>query len=215
MPLIPTLISFGPGNTIVSADVNSNLTAIRDVVNNNGVLTDVAKVITASHTFPPGTLVGAGAGTAILKPAGVVSVQTSSTGIGNVGAGEDVLMAYTLPANSLDSNGRAIRVRAFGNTAANANSKIIRIKYGVLGFQLYNSTQSGADTWYCDLTIIRNAHLVHLMTHTTTDTLAVVSKSGLIANSYDETTPGDIAVTGEAVTNNDVLCFGLLIEFLN
>src|SRR6267378_2422405 len=190
MPLIPTLISFGPGNTIVSADVNSNLTAIRDVVNNNGVLTDVAKVITASHTFPPGTLVGAGAGTAILKPAGVVSVQTSSTGIGNVGAGEDVLMAYTLPANSLDSNGRAIRVRAFGNTAANANSKIIRIKYGVLGFQLYNSTQSGADTWYCDLTIIRNAHLVHLMTHTTTDTLAVVSKSGLIANSYDETTPG-------------------------
>lgn len=53
MPLIPTLISFSAGTTIVAADMNSNLTAIRTAFNDTAVLTDVARTITVSHTFTP------------------------------------------------------------------------------------------------------------------------------------------------------------------
>lgn len=51
MPLVPTLISFSPGTTILSADINSNFTALRDVANTYTVLTDVAKTITVTHTI--------------------------------------------------------------------------------------------------------------------------------------------------------------------
>lgn len=51
MGLVPTLVTFTPATIIRSADVNANLTAIRDVVNTYGVLTDVARTISVAHTI--------------------------------------------------------------------------------------------------------------------------------------------------------------------
>src|SRR3990167_10688001 len=57
------------------------------------------------------------------------TVQTSrvlhvnTTAVGNVGVGEDTLMTYDLPANTLLVNGDALRVIAFGDNANNAQPK--------------------------------------------------------------------------------------------
>jgi hypothetical protein len=56
MPLCPTLVSFAPGTTIRSADVNSNNTALRDTLNISAVLVDVARTITVGHTISLGAI---------------------------------------------------------------------------------------------------------------------------------------------------------------
>lgn len=51
MALIGTLVSFSAGTKILSADVNTNFTAIRNAFNNTAVLTDTAATITVTHIF--------------------------------------------------------------------------------------------------------------------------------------------------------------------
>ena len=51
MPLIPALVSFTSGTTIVSADVNADFTTIRNSVNSYGMFVDVAATVTVTHVF--------------------------------------------------------------------------------------------------------------------------------------------------------------------
>src|SRR5690606_35997814 len=62
------------------------------------------------------------------KLGGTLSVNT--TNVGNVGSGEDDLMTYSVPANTLNGNGQRITFRATGTLANNADSKRIRVYFG-------------------------------------------------------------------------------------
>lgn len=141
--------------------------------------------------------------TTFVKVGGTAKVNTTT--VGNVGAGEDDLMTYSLPANSLATNGDYIEGKAAITFAANANNKRVRCYFGATA--MYDSTaqaQNGGAmevTW----TIVRTGA-------TTQRVIAKsVSTSTLFTDDATYTTPGEtlsgavtIKCTGEATSNDDV-----------
>lgn len=343
MALIPTLVAFSPGTVILSADVNSNNTAIRDAFNGTAVLTDVAKTITVSHTISadPGLILtaavsrivggatsfairnaansldnllvtdagavtfrstvggittltattlagtlstaaqpnvtslgtltgltlsgtisgvttltattliattltgtlstaaqpnvtslgtlsgltvtaqvtaGAGAGSATLKSAGIINVQT--TNVANVGSGETDLMSYTLPANSLDVNGRVVRVTAFGSLTGNTNAKTVTIYWGAVSVGAIQTSALAKTYWRIEMTIVKigansQKRFVRGEATETAGANPVVIAEYVTTPAQTDTAGIVIKVTGTGVSNNDIVQTGMLTEFLN
>ena len=59
---------------------------------------------------------------------GTLKVDTTTTG--NVGAGEDTLITYTIPASQLGANGFYLEFDVWGSFAANANTKELKVYFG-------------------------------------------------------------------------------------
>lgn len=70
----------------------------------------------------------AGGSTTKIMPSGVIYVNV--TPASTAGTSEETLMSYSLPANALNANGRALRITAVCSTAANANNKGLKILFG-------------------------------------------------------------------------------------
>jgi hypothetical protein len=64
------------------------------------------------------------------------------------------LYSYTMQANTLGTNGEAVRIIASGTTAANANNKRIDIKFGGTIVSGNDFTTSG-DAWHLEATVYR------------------------------------------------------------
>src|SRR5262245_47114153 len=75
------------------------------------------------------------------------------TGVGNVGAGEDDLMTYTLPANSLFA-GKGVRVLAWGTGANNNNAKTLKFYFGTVALVNTALTNNQSDRWFIQAIII-------------------------------------------------------------
>jgi hypothetical protein len=82
----------------------------------------------------------------------VIHVDFST--VGNVGAGPDVLHTYTLPANSLATDGDFLRVRYAGRFAGDADTKTIDVRFGGVSAISLAETQ-GVWGWLYDITYIR------------------------------------------------------------
>lgn len=61
-------------------------------------------------------------------PSGVI--ERTTTSYTNTSTGEENAWTFALPANTLSADGKAVRVTVFGNTAANANNKTVRLYFG-------------------------------------------------------------------------------------
>lgn len=139
----------------------------------------------------------------------VKKINVNTTSVGNVGAGEDNLMTYTLPSSTLSVNGDSINFRASGTIANTANAKRIRVKFGATTIldtgagvipisRAYNWTaegeviRTGATTQKCNVTI--NVDYSTIFTFVGYSTAA-------------ETLSGTVVfkLTGEAVSNNDIV----------
>lgn len=172
-------------------------------------------VFGAPPTFKPGT-----AASADVIASGRIYTNTSV--VGNVGAGEDDLMATTLLADALSANGKAIRVRAWGTLAATANSKRIRIYFGATAVidtgAIFND--STAYTWMAQMDVIRTGATAQIawaqITYYTSG--AIPSAAGV--RGATATPAGDVStalavkVTGEATANNDITQTGMWIEVI-
>jgi len=75
------------------------------------------------------------------KVGGVVYV--SNTTVGNVGTGEDDLMSASISAATLETNTQCLCFEAHFTTAANANNKTVKIKFGAT--TIYDSTAVAAN----------------------------------------------------------------------
>lgn len=75
-----------------------------------------------------------GTGTATVTPLGLLTTSVTATCTTAVTT-EETLWQYTLPANSLATNGRGVRITIFGSFGATANGKTVRMYFG--GSQLY------------------------------------------------------------------------------
>ena len=64
------------------------------------------------------------------------------------------LAAYTLPANAFKRVGQAVRIRAFGTTGTNANTKTIALRFGgtTLNASATGATSNGA--WKLDAIVV-------------------------------------------------------------
>jgi hypothetical protein len=140
------------------------------------------------------------------------NVQTGAAQ--NSGAGETDLMSFTLPANHLSVNNKAIRVRAFGTTAANATAKTLKLYFGsaVVTLNPVTAAPNGI-AWEAEAVIIR--------TGVDAQRMLVQAKTGVTNEVLSNTAPTQddganiiIKVTGQGGANGDITQNALLVEYL-
>jgi hypothetical protein len=169
--------------------------------------------IPATATLTLGT--GSGTGTLV----GIASVQT--TQVGNVGSGTDDLMSYTLPANSLSANGKAVRITAWGTTSGTGNSKNLLFKFGGSTIANIVLDTSVINSWRIEIVAIRtgsNAQKYNIRSYYNTGSYASSEQRGNNVNgSLTETDSGTIALKFQAIgtADDDIVQHGMLVEFLN
>ena len=141
--------------------------------------------------------------------------DVNTTSVANTDAGEDNLMTYSLPANSMFLNDHVVRIHAWGTTAANGNNKTIKLYFGTS--QLISSgvlTISNKD-WEIKGVVVRTAAATQEATATFWDSTPTTVGP-------DRTTPSEtlssavtIKCTGEGVATNDIVQRGMIVEVLN
>lgn len=85
--------------------------------------------------------VRAGTGTAPAGLGGVLTISTASAQTTAVTTEED-LWTYTLPANTLSANNYGVYCRIWYRTAANANSKAVRVYWGGTALDTYTAASN-------------------------------------------------------------------------
>lgn len=147
----------------------------------------------------------AGTSSTLAKVGGTLSVNTTT--VGNVGTGEDDLMSYAIPANTLATDKDRVTFEAVGTFLGSANTKTLKVKYGAT--TLFDSTAlaiaSDAD-WALTGYIIRTGAATQKCV------VAFRSSSAVLATYTDytpatETLSGAVTLklTGEATANNEVV----------
>lgn len=142
---------------------------------------------------------------------GVLSV-TTATGA-NVGTGEDDLTSYTVPANTLATNGQSIRFEAAGTLGANTNTKTIRVYFA--GGSIFDSGNIGGLSdpyWYVQGRIVRTGA-------TSQVTACFGGSKGALLKTVVTGASGTLSgtcvlkVTGEAVSNNDIVLTMFVVSY--
>ena len=148
------------------------------------------------------------------RAVGVIDAQY--TAVGNVGTGEDTLMTYTLPANSLVASGRGVRVKAWGTLADNVNAKTLKLHFGSVAILTKAVAISSLGPWALEAVILRAS----LSSQRCMAQLLEIGGPSVVldleTSSPTQTETGAIVIkcTGTATDNNDIIQAGMLIEFL-
>jgi hypothetical protein len=164
-----------------------------------------------------------GTRTVIRGPGGATSgggeipckANITTTAAGNVGAGTDDLISYTLPASVLNLTGRGLRITAWGTAANNANAKTVTFEFGGQQVMTQALTANQASNWRISVLAFRTgsstqdvfAELIQVGT-------ALIHKQTLTAGTQTESGTIVLKCTGTATTDNDIVQEGLLVEAL-
>jgi len=128
------------------------------------------------------------------------------------------LMSYSLPANVLDTDGKAVRVTAWGTYANNGNAKAVRGYFGATKIaDVSHSTAAASLSWKSELLIARTGAATqdaHGEIRADSRTASVVS--GAWVTSPAETLSGAVTIkfTGEATADNDIIQEGMIVEVI-
>jgi len=173
----------------------------------------------------------AGAGISITPGAGSITVaatggggggtawgrlHVNTTAVGNVGTGEDDLMTYSMPANTLEANGRTIRVTMGGTLGGSAGNKTIKLYFG--SAQILTLTNSGSTTryWFIEMLVARSASneqkIIATLTLSTDIAASFDASHSAETSTEADTSTIIIKATGEGTSNNDVVQTFLLVE---
>jgi hypothetical protein len=131
-------------------DSNKDLGTLRNLT----VTTLIADTVTAGAIGGTGT-VTAGTGTETFKVGGVIEANVTQAPSAATNTTQ-TLMTYSLPANTLDANGRGVRVHAWGAFAANAAPKTLQLNVGGASRNTGAVTQSGS-SWVIEAVVFRSA----------------------------------------------------------
>jgi len=149
-----------------------------------------------------------------------LSNQIPATPPSNSGTAETTLFSYTLPADTLDVNGRKVRVMVSGTTSADSDNKVFRLYLGGTGgTKLWDSgnTTINNEWWTLEAEINRDGVGSQYSTVT-----ALWARGGpgadlqaleRTASSEDETGALDIVVTGQSSVGSDrIYGYQMLVE---
>ena len=159
------------------------------------------------------------AGTGTGQPVMIGTLHVDTTAVGNVGAGTDDLMTYSLPANSLSANKKGVRITVWGRCANNANAKTVSLLFGATSISI--PTRTSVDhAWRVVCTVIRTgsgAQLLSAEVHGSTVNSTTVSDNGVSESTPAETDTAAITIkcTAVGVADNDIVQKGLHVEFIN
>lgn len=152
------------------------------------------------------------AGTGSAAPTVLGVLHTDATVVGNVGAGEDDLMSYTMPANTLVALARGLRIVAWGSIANNANAKQLSMYFGADQPVDVALTTGAAYGWRIETYILRttagNFTSSGILWWGAGATISV----GRVPLAETETAAIIIKCTGEAVADNDITQEGFVVE---
>ena len=147
---------------------------------------------------------------------GVVKRLTTDVTAGaSVGAGETTLVQYSVPANTLPTDGQVLRFTVYGATANNANAKTLKAYFGSTAF--YNSplAVNSAGLWVIRGEIVRTGQATQIaraqVNHTDTAPTAPVGGAA----------PGEslsgaviLKITGTGTSNGDITEALLIVEVM-
>ena len=125
--------------------------------------TGAAQVV-AALTAGSGITVTNGAGSiTIASSAGAAGVSVLSANSGSntvVAASETDLMTYSMPANTMGANNDSVRITAWGKTAANGNTKTIKVYFGatVILDTSKTTTAPNNNDWFLQCVVIRKTN---------------------------------------------------------
>jgi hypothetical protein len=144
------------------------------------------------------------------------AAKIDTTGVGNVGAGEDILMTYSLPANALNANGKGIRVTVYGTIANNANAKTVKVYFGSTVIYSASMTINQAYKWTAQFTAIRTGVDTQDVFGTGFfENVAMIVAPYFATDTQDDGAAIVIKCTGEGVGDNDIIQQGMLVEYIN
>lgn len=207
-----TFDTAGTGNSFlidgVAAAANTGTGAVVRA-NTPTLITPVLGAATATSLTLP-----AGSGSGTIMPIGALNINVGNA-VGNVGTGEDDLLTYTLPANSLSGTGKTLRITAWGRTAANANAKTLKLYLGATTMVSRSMTTGSGNTWSISTLVTRaGSNSQGYVTNYFTDGATSVGASRGVSTETDTSTIV-IKCTGTATADSDVIQDGFLIEFIN
>lgn len=145
------------------------------------------------------------------------TLHVSTTGVGNVGGGEDNLITpFSLQASSLIATGRCIKVTAFGTAANNATGKTLKAYWGSAVVGTTAITASVASTWEATYRVCRTGVSTQDAFYSFQESGDATSLHDLEFTSPTQTETGaiDIKFTGTAGANDDIRQELLVVEYL-
>lgn len=164
-----------------------------------------ATTIDSGATFNSNVAIKAGTSASYTRAGGALFYST--TAVGNVGVGDDVLQTTSIPANALATNGDSIEGYAAGTFGASANNKRLRVKFGATTvFDSGSLAITVATDWALKFQVIRSGA-------TTQKCVVTLSTSSTTLSSYAdyataaETLSGAVTMTvnGEGTADNDIV----------
>ncbi len=148
---------------------------------------------------------------------GAAPTWVNVTTVNNSGTAETDLHSYTIPAGHFAVDKKAIRLKAWGTMAANANTKTLRLKFGATPVTVVlnpGQTAPNGLSWSVEVTIVRtgsNAQVlfVRVLLGTAIELISVVTGTETDANALT------LKLTGQsAVGSNDITIRGSMVEYL-
>lgn len=148
-------------------------------------------------------------------------LHVNTTQVGNVGAGTDDLMTYNLPADVLGSNGKGVRIKAWGTLANNGNTKTVTLLFG--SQTLITKALAGAYgevySWEIEAVVLRTGSNTQTnftkLAYTGTVAGGTIPLTGVGNLTQADTGAIVIKCTGAATADNDIVQTGMIIEFIN
>lgn len=132
------------------------------------------------------------------------------------GTGEQTLLSFTIPKGTLDQNGKYVVVEMFGSTAANANTKTLRVKFDGTT-QSNDSGAFNANDWWSRMTITRlsatTARIACTLQRLTTQNIVVTDSYTLAAAATFDANDVIVSFTGQDATSsaNDITISGFTV----
>lgn len=115
-----------------------------------------ASTLTGALTANGGVTVKAGTGTGTIKPAGILSMQSSQVATA-ANTNETDAHSYTLPGNTLAVDGQAVEVTIYGTTAANGNNKTVQFYFGGTSIYTTGAVAANAKPFVMTMLIVRGS----------------------------------------------------------
>ena len=136
-----------------------------------------------------------------------------TTGVGNVGAGEDTLITFSMPADTFNADKQGVRIVAWGTAANNANAKTLKLYFGSV-ILTTSLTTNQASTWRITAEVIRTANNAQdysaQLLQAGTTTIVDIEGGTLTENDGAAIT---IKCTGDATSNDDIRQEGMVITY--
>lgn len=137
------------------------------------------------------------------------TLQSTVVDVGNVGTGEDNLISYTLPANTLNTEGEGLEIEAGFSFAANGNTKQVKMYFGAAAFYASGASAHNDGGLVVRAIVTRDtssiAKVGYMVTATGGGTPFALAAGDAANASADMTAAVTIKGTGEATSNNDVV----------